>query len=62
MGSKHKIIEWNCRSLKPHYEELLLLLTLLRPSVFCLQETYLKAADNFAFKVLIRTTTSTQVV
>ena len=31
-------------------EELILLLTLLRSSVFCLQETYLKAEDNFTFK------------
>ena len=29
---------------------LLLLLTLLRPSVFCFQETYLKPEDNFTFK------------
>ena len=50
MGSKHKITQWNCRGLELRYEELLLLLTLLRPSVFCLQETYLKAEDNFTFK------------
>ena len=50
MGSKHKIIQWNCRGLRPRYEELILLLTLLRPSVFCLQETYLKAEDTFTFK------------
>ena len=50
MGSKHKIIQWNCRGIKPRYEELLLLLTLLRPSVFCLQETFLKPEDNFTFK------------
>ena len=31
---------------------MLLLLTLLRPSVFCLQETYLKPDDNFTFKGL----------
>ena len=29
---------------------MLLLLTLLRPSVFCLQETYLKPEDNFTLK------------
>ena len=50
MGSKHKIIQWNCRGLRPRYEELILLLTLLRPSVFCLQETYQKAEDTFTFK------------
>ena len=34
MGSKYKIIQWNCRGVKPRFEELLLLLSLLRPSVF----------------------------
>ena len=50
MGNKHKIIQWNCRGIKPCYEKLLLLLTLLRPSVFSLQETFLKPEDNFTFK------------
>ena len=44
-----KIIQWNCR-LKPNYNEVLLLLTLVRPSVFCLQETLLKPDDNITFK------------
>ena len=48
--SKQRIKQWNCRNIRPRYEELLLLLTLLRPSVFCLQETYLKPEDNFTFK------------
>ena len=30
----------------------MLLLTLLGPSVFCLQETFLKTDDNFTFKVI----------
>ena len=42
MDLKHKIIQWNSRGLKSNYNELLLLLTLLNPSVFCLQETFLK--------------------
>ena len=46
-SSKQRIIQWNCRGIRPRYEELLLLLTLLRPSVFCLQETYLKPEDSF---------------
>ena len=29
MGSKQRIIQWNCRGIRPRYEELLLLLTLL---------------------------------
>ena len=50
MGSKYKIIQWNCRGVKPRFEELLLLLSLLRPSVFCLQETFLKRNDTFTLK------------
>ena len=49
-SSKQRIIQWNCRGIRPRYEELLLLLTLLRPSVFCLQETYLKPEDTLTFK------------
>ena len=48
--SKQRIIQWNYRGIKPRYEELLLLLSLLGPSVFCLQETFLKTDDNFSFK------------
>ena len=50
MGCKYKIIQWNCRGVKPRFEELLLLLSLLRPSVFCLQETFLKPNDTFTLK------------
>ena len=50
MGSKYKVIQWNCRGVKPRFEELLLLLSLLRPSVFCLQETFLKPNDTFTLK------------
>ena len=47
---KHRIIQWNCRGIRPKYEELLLLLTLLRPSVFCLQETFMKPEETFTLK------------
>ena len=50
MGSKYKIIQWNCRGVKPRFEELLLLLSILRPIVFCLQETFLKPNDTFTLK------------
>ena len=50
MDPKHKIIHWNCRGLKLNYNEILLLLSLLSPSVFCLQETFLKSEDNITFK------------
>ena len=46
MNFKHKIIQWNCRGLKSNYNEILLLLSLLSPSVFCLQETFLKTDDQ----------------
>ena len=46
MNSKHKIIQLNCRGLRSNYNEILLLLSLLMPSVFCLQETFLKTDDQ----------------
>ena len=50
MDFKNKITQWNCRGLRPNYNEILLLLSLLRPSVFCLQEVFLKPDDNIVFK------------
>ena len=47
MNSNHRIIQWNCRGLRSNYNEILLLLSLLSPSVFCLQETFLKTDDQF---------------
>ena len=46
----NKIIQWNCRGLKPNYNELLLLIMGLCPAVICLQETFLKAEDNKTIK------------
>ena len=46
MNSNHRIIQWNCRGLRSNYNEILLLLSLLSPSVFCLQETFLKTDDQ----------------
>ena len=42
----NKLIQWNCRGLKANFNELLLLLTGLCPSVICFQETFLKPSDN----------------
>ena len=42
MDFKHKIIQWNCRGLKPNYNEVSLLISEYNPSVFCFQETFLK--------------------
>ena len=46
---KKSIIQWNCRGLKANYNEILILTTLLSPTVFCLQETFLKNTDNINF-------------
>ena len=43
---KKSILQWNCRGLKANYNEILILTTLLSPTVFCLQETFLKTTDN----------------
>ena len=53
MNSNHKIIQWNCRGLKSNYNEILLLLSLLSPSVFCLQETFLKTDDQLHIRDFI---------
>ena len=50
MDLKHKIIQLNCRGLKSNFNEILLLLSLLNPSIFCLQETFLKTNDNIDIK------------
>ena len=42
----NKSIQWTCRGLKANFNELLLLLTGLCPSIICLQETFLKPSDN----------------
>ena len=50
MDFKHKIIQWNCRGLKPNYNEVSLLIFEYYPSVFCFQETFLKTDDNISIK------------
>ena len=50
MDFKHKIIQWNCRDLKPNYNEVSLLISEYNPSVFCFQETFLKPDDNISLK------------
>ena len=42
----NKFIQWNCRGLTANFNELLLLLTGLRPSIICIQETFLKPKDT----------------
>ena len=50
MDFKHKIIQWNCRGLKPNYDEVTLLISEYNPSVFCFQETFLKPDDNISLR------------
>ena len=50
MDFKHKIIQWNCRGLKPNYNEVSLLISEYNPSVFCFQETFLKRDDNISLR------------
>ena len=40
MNSNHRTIQWNCRGLRSNYNDILLLLSLLSPLDFCLQETF----------------------
>ena len=42
----NKLIPWNCRGLKANFNELLLLLNGVCPSIICLQETFLKPTDS----------------
>ena len=50
MDFKHKIIQWNCRGLKPNYNEVSLLISEYNPSVFCFQDAFLKPDDNISLK------------
>ena len=47
----NKLIQWNCCGLKANFNELLLLLTGLCPSIICLQETLLKPNNNLNIRV-----------
>ena len=50
MDFKNKIIQWNCRGLKPNYNEVSLLISEYNPSVFCFQEIFLKPDDNISLR------------
>ena len=50
MDFKHKIIQWNCRGLKPNYNEVSLMFSEYNPSIFCFQMTLLKPDDNISSK------------
>ena len=46
MNFKHKIIQWNCQGLKPKFDEISIILEQHKPSIFCLQETFLKVSNG----------------
>ena len=46
----HKIIQWNCRGLKPINNEVPLLISEYNSSVFCFQGTFLKPDDYISLK------------
>ena len=50
MDFKHKIIQWNCRVLKPNYNEVPLLISEYNPSVFCFKRHFLNPDDNISLK------------
>ena len=41
MDFKHKIIQWNCRGLKPNFNEVSLLISEYNPSVFVFKRHFL---------------------
>ena len=43
-------IQWNCRGLKANLDELQLLMSEQKVSIFCLQETFLKPSDNLSLR------------
>ena len=63
MDFKHKIIQWNCRGLKPNYNEVSLLISEYNPSVFCFfKRHFLNQMITSHYKVLIYITMSILIV
>ena len=50
MDFKNEIIQWNCRGLKPNYNDVSLLFSEYNPAVFCFQEKFLKPENNISLK------------
>ena len=49
-GKEKAVVQWNCRGLKPNYEEIKCLLINHNPYVMCFQETFLSDSDNISFR------------
>ena len=46
----NSVIQWNCRGLRPNFDELSLLIVKHNPLAVCLQETFLKDTDNLTVR------------
>jgi len=46
----NKFIQWNCRGLRPNFDELNLLIQTHNPIAVCLQETFLKDTDSISMR------------
>ncbi|KAK6178180.1 hypothetical protein SNE40_012990 [Patella caerulea] len=46
----NSIIQWNCRGLKPNFNEVQLLIQKHNPLAICLQETFLRNSDTLSFR------------
>ena len=42
----NSVIQWNCRGLRPNFDEISILIVKHNPLAVCLQETFLKDTDN----------------
>ena len=46
----NSVIQWNCRGLRPNFDELSILIVKHNPLAVCLQETFLKDTDNITVR------------
>ena len=46
----NSVIQWNCRGLRPNFDELSIRIVKHNPLVVCLQETFLKDTDNITVR------------
>ena len=46
----NSVIQWNCRGLRPHFDELSILIVKHNPQAVCLQDPFLKDTDNITVR------------
>ena len=44
------MIQWNCRGIRPNYDEVQILIQKYSPIIMCLQETKVKPNSNISFR------------